>query len=197
MGGDETVIPYEKRDLLRIKFCERLSLPRDTFIICSGGKITKEKNIIELIRAFNLLKICNIHLILFGSLTKDIEIEFNELLSADKRISYLGWADQTKINEILVFSDLAIFPGTHSVLWEQSIACGTPAIYRRRQFMTHVDVGGNCLFIEDGEIETIAQSLRQVLNDKNLYDSMKLVTRTIGVEIFSYGNIARRSINQM
>ena len=196
MGGDENVIPYEKRDALRAEICERLSIPNDTFIICSGGKINREKNIIELIKAFSLLENEDIQLLLFGSLTKDVEAEFYELLSKNDKISYLGWTDQKTINEILVLSDLAIFPGTHSVLWEQAIACGTPSIYRRRQFMTHVDVGGNCLFIEDGEEGTIAQALYQILKDKTLYNRMKLITRTKGIETFSYGNIARRAINQ-
>ena len=196
MGGDESVIPYEHRDVLRKDFCKRLSISTDEFIICSGGKINKEKKIIELIRAFNSIRTKNIHLLLFGSLTKDIETEFYDLISIDQRISYLGWADQKIINEVLVLSDLAIFPGTHSVLWEQAIACGTPVIYRRRQFMTHVDVGGNCIFIEDGEVDSIREALCKVIFDSTLYNTMKLVTRTKGVETYSYGNIARRSINQ-
>lgn len=196
MGGDENVIPYESRDLLRTEICKQLSISYDTYIICSGGKINREKKIIELIKAFSLLENKDIKLLLFGSLTKDIETEFYELLSKNKKISYLGWANQKIINEILVISDLAIFPGTHSVLWEQAIACGTPTIYRKRPFMTHVDVGGNCLFIEDGEVETIKQALYKVINDKTLYNRMRLITRTKGRETFSYGNIARRAINQ-
>lgn len=196
MGGDEERIPFDKRDEVRQNFSYSHAIPNDSFIICSGGKINKTKNIIELIRAFKQLNDSSLYLVLFGSVTPDIKQEYDQLVSECKNIINIGWANQKEINEILVLSDLAIFPGTHSVLWEQSIACGTPTIYRKREMMMHVDVGGNCLFIEDGSEDSIKQVLLSVINDHDLYNRMKKVTETKGRKAFSYRYIAQRSIGE-
>ncbi|MFY9475915.1 MAG: hypothetical protein WAQ34_08690 [Bacillota bacterium] len=62
--------------------------------------------------------------------------------------------------------------------------------------MTHVDVGGNCMFVEEGTVEELLLVIESVVRDKNHYNKMKHVAETKGIPYFSYANIARVAIGE-
>jgi hypothetical protein len=45
-------------------------------------------------------------------------------------IRYLGWVPSEKVYNYFFAGDLAFFPGTHSVLWEQAVGIGLPCILK-------------------------------------------------------------------
>ena len=136
----------------------------------------------------------NISLIVFGTPDQEMVNVIKPYSELDN-IIFTGWMDSNQINEILLSADLAIYPGTHSVLWEQSIGLGLPCIFKRWNGIEHVDVGGNCLFIEDSEIKTIIAVLKQVTKNKKLYESLKTNSLRKGPSNFSYSEIAKKSIS--
>jgi len=194
MGGDDDFIHLNKRDDIRAKICKDYNLSSSTFLITTGGKLNKEKRVLELIKACSTIK-KDMALLVFGSLAADIKEEFEKLVN-HKNIVYVGWANQEKIYNIFVASDLVVFPGTHSVLWEQAVACGVPCVFMDRDMMKHVDVGGNCVFLPKDDVETIHHTLINILDDKDSYQKMKEVAINKGVEYFSYASIAKRSIEE-
>lgn len=108
-----------------------------------------------------------------------------------------GFLENKRINELFLTADLGVFPGGHSVLWEQAVGCGLPCVFQYRKGMPHVDVGGNCRFITDSNVETIAEEIENVLNNSLLYDNMLKVARTEGIQCFSYRKIAQESIDYL
>ena len=106
----------------------------------------------------------------------------------------IGWINNIEIHEYLLISDLAVFPGKHSVIWEQAVGCGIPAIFKRIDGHEHIDLGGNCLLIDDGSVEEIKQALISILNDQLLYQKMKKISVRDGRKYFSYMNISSRAI---
>lgn len=192
MGGDEDYINLKDKPLLQKSIRESYKIPNNSIVIASGGKINKGKNIVELMEAIG--NIDGYYLIVFGSLSDDIKEEFNQKLSQYNNIIYLGWANQEQVNNYLLSADMAVFPGTHSVLWEQTVACGTPAIYKKWDMMTHVDVGGNCVFIDQCDPLSIRSAIVRLTNDKDRFDKMKSIAINKGATLFSYDNIALRAI---
>ncbi|MFK1961527.1 hypothetical protein ACIXEH_11290 [Bacteroides fragilis] len=75
----------------------------------------------------------------------------------NEKIHYVGWLSSEKTIEYFFASDLAVFPGTHSVLWEQAVGIGIPSIFKYWDGMTHVDLGGNCLFLFENSSEEISK----------------------------------------
>jgi carbamoylphosphate synthase large subunit len=123
---------------------------------------------------------------------KDIEIG---KLSLNKNIHCIGWIPSEKVYDWFLASDLAVFPGTHSVLWEQAVACGVPCVFKHWDGMEHVDVGGNCKFLYNDSIDEIKNILLDIVKNKDNYEKMKNVAIKKGVNEFSYLEIAKRSIN--
>lgn len=192
MGADNERISQLRADGTREKTRESLNI-KDEFVLITGGKIDKAKNLHLLMRAFNDLNLENTKLIIFGNLKDDIKAEFEEL-KRNPNIIYIGWIAADDVYKYMLASDLAVFPGTHSVLWEQACGCGLPAVYKKWPGMTHVDRDGNCEFLCEDSVEEIKSILYEIVSNKEKYKSMKGAAENNCVSYFSYDQIAKRAI---
>jgi len=117
-----------------------------------------------------------------------------ETLSKSDSIRYIGWIDSYKAYDYFLASDLAVFPGTHSVLWEQAAGTGIPCVFRYWEGMDHIDAGGNCKFLYSDETSEIQKVIEEIVNDKKGYERMKIVAEEVGVKKFSYREISKKAI---
>lgn len=193
IGAESEKIGFANQNEIRREIRTNFSLKEDDFVLVSGGKIDKRKNIHHLIEAVNQLDNPKIKLLLIGVPNEEMK-DIVERISGTDYIKKAGWVEPESIYNYFLASDLAIFPGTHSVLWEQAVGTGIPCIFKRWKGMAHVDVGGNCIFIEKGDIETIKQAICKIYNNKSKYKEMKKAAVDKGISYFSYREIARKSI---
>ena len=89
-------------------------------------------------------------------------------------------------------SDLGVFPGTHSVLWEQYTGLGVPCIFGEWDGIKHLDVGGNCVFVSSRD--DLFNQLKHILFDVMAYKEMLASAKAKGPESFSYTAIANKAI---
>ncbi|MBL1351788.1 MAG: glycosyltransferase family 4 protein [Zetaproteobacteria bacterium] len=199
LGMDDSETDLGQRDSIRNETRKRIGVQPDDFVIICGGKIDKRKNIHVLLEAYSQLKTSSAHsstkLVIFGVPTEEMSY-LTEQMAAQKDIIYLGWLNPGDVNPYILASDLACFPGTHSVLWEQVVGLGVPALFRRWKGMEHVDVGGNCLFLEEDGVAALTNALKKIINDKDVYSAMMDVARSRGTDEFSYYRIASQAIGQ-
>jgi 1,2-diacylglycerol 3-alpha-glucosyltransferase len=194
LGADHTEIDFLSRNEYRDNIIEHAKFEKDDFIIVTGGKIDERKNIHHLMEAVSLINNPKIKLIVFGSVIEEMKEKIMSLASSNN-INYVGWISVNDSYKYLLSADLAIFPGTHSVLWEQAVGLGVPAVFKSWEGMQHVDVGGNCLFLENVSTRLIKETIERVFNDQSLYNNMKDVAMTDGINKFSYFEIAKKAID--
>ena len=144
-------------------------------------------------QAVNDLNIDNIKLIVFGTPTPDLKSEI-DILSQSNKIKFIGWITPDETYDYFFAADLAIFPGTHSVLWEQAVGIGLPCIFKQWEGMRHIDVGGNFLFLEHGTSEEIFSAISSLYKNKALLANMKQIAMSKGISEFAYSQIAKRAI---
>lgn len=132
-------------------------------------------------------------LILFGKPNEKMKSEVEQLIKG-KDIIYIDWLASKEIYKYFFASDLAIFPGTHSVLWEEAVGLGLPCIFKKWEGIQHVDLGGNSIFIKEVNSASIKDILLRITNDKNLYNEMKVKAEILGPKTFIYSEIAKRAI---
>ena len=125
MGADDTKIHWDQRATIRNTLRQSFGIADQDLLLITGGKIDIRKNILALMKVVSQLDRSDIKLLLFGTPSKDIEDEFNKL-SKHPHIRSIGWIDAEKVYDYFFAADLAIFPGTHSVLWEQAVGTGLP-----------------------------------------------------------------------
>lgn len=195
MGGDDDKIRFAEQQDVRTQIRREHDIADDDFLIITGGKIDRAKNIHLLMQAVSGLGYEKVRLLVFGQPNDAMKAEIEEL-AKDKHIRHIGWIPSEAVYDYFLASDLAVFPGTHSVLWEQACACGLPGIFKKWPGMLHVNVGGNALFLEQDSAEEMQAVVRKLLDEPEIYRKMKQTAVEKGVKVFSYRDIARRSIEE-
>lgn len=170
MGADDKHIVGKDRAKVRNHVRSQYSIPQDAFLIVTGGKLDGRKNIHILCAAIKELG-HPVHLLMFGKPTPEMEPVFDTYRSCDN-ITQLGWIDGTATYDLFLAADLACFPGSHSVLWEQSVACGVPGVYKYWDYMTHVNDGGNATFVRNINKQSLKEEIQRILSGNN-YEKMK------------------------
>ena len=193
MGGDEALVNWDNRMSIRKEVRMRYDITDDAFLVVTGGKIDRTKNIHLLVDAVSCLSNNNIFLLVFGSLTEEMK-EYC-MPKFKENIQYLGWLDSKDVYPYFLSADLAVFPGTHSVLWEQAMACGVPGIFKDWDGgFSHIDCGGNALLLKEISTDTLTDEISRLVNDNTRYNEMKSVAENAARKEFSYIEIAKKAI---
>ena len=193
LGIDNTEIDYSNRDGISSNIREELGIKNDDFVVVTGGKIDSLKNIHLLMKAIKEIDNPKIRLIVFGKVAPEMQNEINELLDSPQ-IHFVGWIPAAKSVDYFFASDIAFFPGTHSVLWEESVGLGVPGIFKRWKGIEHVDLNGNCLFLDTVDVTEIKKTILYVYNNPEILKKMKATAIDEGIKQFSYFEIAKKAI---
>ncbi len=191
LGVDDDLIPSD-RVSVREKIRKELDCSLDSFLIFTGGKINRLKNTHILLEAINRMDNKNLHLVICGVLTPEMEY-LKETFDSNPYIHYLGWCDAERVMNVMIASDLACFPGTHSTLWEQSVGVGLPTVFKHWDEMEHVNVNGNCVFVKGEDVEELVVVLNELVNKGDIYNDLKRLGIKASKSLL-YSEIARKAI---
>ena len=191
MGADDEIVEETKRtpdDDLKEKF----GIEKGNFLIVTGGKIDAAKTqTLLLMDAVTRIEQKNVKLIVFGSVAEEIKDEFSKRLN--DRVLYAGWLDSRESYRYFNMADLVVFPGRHSVYWEQVVGLGKPMIVKYWEGTTHVDIGGNVRFLYRDSADEIYENLVTLIENESELQKMQAAADN-GMKYFSYRQISRRYI---
>ena len=190
MGVDDDSIPSNRAEV-RESIRKELAISQTDIVIFTGGKIDRLKNTHVLLDALKKINNMKVHLIICGTLTPEMEF-LKQKIDSISNIHYLGWCNAERVMNCMVASDIACFPGTHSTLWEQSVGVGLPIICKRWDEMDHVNVNGNCIFLQDDSIEELYETLNYAIENANL--EILRQKAIVASERFLYSKISKRAI---
>lgn len=196
MGVDDAQLKLKNKIDIKKELFKSFGIEKHDFVIVTGGKIDEKKNIHLVMLAVNKLQQKNVKLVVFGTVAPEVKLYFDTLLISEC-IIFIGWLTAEEITDCFISADLIVFPGTHSVLWEQAVGIGIPCLFKYWEGMTHVDVGGNCEFLYRDDSDEIFYILNNILNDREKYVSMKQIAIKNGLNEFSYSAIAKKAINEI
>ncbi|MBQ9886566.1 MAG: glycosyltransferase family 4 protein [Lachnospiraceae bacterium] len=194
MGYDTDKIDFDASEAIRTEIRERHGIREDNFVLIIGGKLAKNKNIIETLRAFSRIEDKNMRLVVFGPVYEDVKEDFFKLTEADKRIVYIGELQASEINNYFIASDLGVFPGRHSVVWEQAVGMGLPCIFRDYGEDSHLNIGGNCFALKNCDEDGIYEAITNCISNSDVYETMRKCAVEKGRKQFSYFEIAKKSL---
>lgn len=196
-GVDDSLFTYKDKVTYREKIRRELNISDSDFVVITGGKIDERKKIHVLLKAFSDLVdealLTNCRLIVFGKPTDAMKSVIDEL-SDHKYIHYLEWIDSKDIFKYFFASDVAFFPGTHSVLWEEAAGLGIPAVFYSWKGVHHLDKGGNCLYIKKNDYDNLKRTFKYLFSDTEVLNNIKRVSEIVGPKYFSYSNISKQAI---
>lgn len=160
------------------------------FVIVFGGKIDKHKTqVLMLMDAVNTMEDKNVKLLVFGSIIPDLKKAVEDRCS--DRVKYIGWATSDQSYDYFGMADVVCFPGRHSVYWEQVAGMGIPLIVKRWDGTTHVNVGGNVLFLDSDGVADIQDAIKKVKDSYSTFKQAAVQSKST----FMYSKIAERCID--
>lgn len=194
MGADDDLVEAAEKPEVRREIRSKYHIAEDDFLIMTGGKIDQFKTqTLLLMKAVQKIKNPKVKLIVFGSITTDLKEKVNALADGEK-VQSIGWIQAKDSYQYFAAADLVVFPGRHSVFWEQVAAQGIPMLCKKWDGTTHVDVGGNVRFLEKDSADEIQAAIEELLNQPEKYQQMKRVAVEQGKKTFLYSDIAKRCI---
>lgn len=194
MGADDESVERAARKEVHSRVRETYHLEQDDFLIVTGGKIDAFKTqTLLLMQAVQEISNQHLKLLVFGSIEEELKEKFFSLCDG-KKVQYIGWARGEQSYEYFAAADLVVFPGRHSIYWEQVAAQGVPMLCKYWEGTTHVDIGGNVQFLMEDSVETIKEKITELLDNPEEYEQMKRSAGGKGKDAFSYRLIARKSV---
>lgn len=195
LGYDPELIDFSQRDSIRAKIRAQHGLKDSDIVLCHGAKFSDEKKTAELVQAFELLskKFENLKLLLFGSFVVDYE---NKVFSngIPDGVIYMGMLENKDYYNVYLSSDLAVFPGGQSVLWQQAIGCGIGTVIPNLPHTQYLNLGGNTVFFDGDTVDVIYKKLYEIIEQRS-YIHMGQVAREKGIDYFSFKRIAQQMID--
>lgn len=192
MGADDERVEEASKPEVRQSIREKYGLAEDDFVIMTGGKIDAFKTqTLLLMEAVSKIDNPKVKLVVFGSVTPELKDKVNALADGEK-VKYIGWVLAKDSYDYFAAADLVVFPGRHSVFWEQVVAQGIPMFVKYWDGTTHVDLGGNVKLLTKDSVGEIKEAIEEVLTGDN-FAKMKNAAE-VASENFKYSKIAERSI---
>ncbi|MBQ7594303.1 MAG: glycosyltransferase family 4 protein [Synergistaceae bacterium] len=196
MGADDDLVNEAKKPEVIDEIRRKHNIQPDDFLIMTGGKIDRAKTqTLLLMEAVRNIQNEHVKLIVFGSVEEFMREKFYSLVD-DVNVQYIGWVEARDSYKVFAASDLVVFPGRHSVFWEQVTGLGIPMLCKDWEGTHHVDLGGNVRFLTQDSTQEIQREIERLINFPEEYKRMKSVALNEGIKTFSYKNIARQSIEE-
>lgn len=194
MGADDEEVERAGTLANQQRVRDELGISEEDFLIVTGGKIDEWKTqTLLLMEAINNIKRDNVKLLIFGPVSDKIRDKFDALLDKNK-MRYASWANTQQSYDYFAIADLVVFPGRHSVYWEQVVGQGKPMICKYWKGTTHVDCGGNVVFFKEDSVKEIQKKICDLIKLPEVCTRMRKVATEIGKEKFSYKAIAGYAI---
>lgn len=194
MGADDDLVEAAAKPVVREKIRQQYRIADDDFLVMTGGKIDQFKTqTLLLMEAVQKIENPKVKLVVFGSVTLELKDKVAALADGVK-VQSIGWIQAKDSYQYFAAADLVVFPGRHSVFWEQVAAQGIPMLCKKWDGTTHVDVGGNVRFLEKDSVSEIQNAIEELVNYPEVYQKMKEIAVDQGKKTFLYSDIARRCI---
>lgn len=194
MGADDELVEKAKSTNARSRIRQKYGIKDDDFLVMTAGKIDQWKTqTLLLMQAVQNISNDKVRLIVFGSVTQELMDQVKALADSTK-VQYIGWVQSKDSYDYFEAADLVVFPGRHSVMWEQVTGQGKPMLVKDWPGTHHVDLGGNVKFLHEDSVDDIFSGIQYLVENPNDYLKMFNVAQEKGKQTFSYYEIARRAL---
>jgi len=195
MGADDELVETAKEPDVRRNLRKKYGIAPDDFLIMTGGKIDLAKRqTLLLMQAVQSIPSERVKLIVFGSVVDELKEEIARL-SDGVKVQYIGWIDAKESYDYFASSNLVVFPGRHSVFWEQVVAQGVPLVIKYWEGTTHVDIGGNCQFLYEDSVDEIQHVIESLVDYSEKYQQLWDAAQKSVKNNFLYSEIAKKSLS--
>jgi len=206
LGADTDLARKTKHDRAGARIRREFGIPDEAIVVFTGGKFMPAKKTHLLIQALAEGDASDLHLLLVGDAWKG-QLEYKRLLlglgSSNPRVHFAGWVDGKEVYRYMDASDLAVFPASQSVLWQQSLSMGLPLIVGAgtesgNQDPSYMNPYGAIVIlpVEDIRSDVIAREIRRMTSDRERLREMQSAAQRTADELLDYDIIVEKTLQR-
>ncbi len=199
LGAQLETLPYVRKQALRAEVRSALGMPPDAKMIVLAGKLDEKKRPVELAEAFVRLNKRNWWLLYVGSMDESVRSRVAAACRDNERVRFTGFLPGERVLEHIAASDFAVYPGAHSVLWEQTVCLGIPAAFHEPEpgDAAHLSDPANpgAFFLKTGSADELFDMLNRFTRDEEAARRMGENARRYGERNLSYTQIAKDALD--
>lgn len=201
LGADVDLCHEIKKSKRPLELSEKYNIGKDSKVIVTGGKLAPRKKTEILIQAFIDLPFEDRHLFIIGDSSKE-DADYKSMLESISRdvpnIHFTGWLAKDEVYTHYHIADIAVFPASQSILWQQAIAAELPLLVGNTggQSIEYLNLYNNIIIMENDTINTqsITDNITQVLRNNDLSRSMKIGARKVALEQLDWNRLINRTL---
>lgn len=190
----------------RARVRSSLAIPDDALVIFSGGKLAPYKRTEDVIAAVGSLAGLSVHAIIVGAADAANPGYADQLAKAAAQLDtvhLVGWQDRAGVYAHMAAADIAVFPASQSVLWQQSLGMGLPLIVsessaalRGVQHVDYLNRHNNLIKLDPAIdlVEQIAGHALRLHEDRAVLATMSQGALRTAADILDYAAIAQRTL---
>ena len=167
------------------------------------GRLSKEKNIDNLIKAFSLLPNIfreQVELYLIGPKNNDYEKlrEFTKNLGLEDIVTFTGERFGEEKIDALLDLDVYVHPAYSDVVGisvMEALALGLPTIVTRTSHMSYFYNSGAFIMVEPTAVE-LCRGITEILNDKKTWKTLSLKAKELYKSTFNWTEVVNKMLEQ-
>jgi 1,2-diacylglycerol 3-alpha-glucosyltransferase len=178
-----------------------LGIPESDIVIFTGGKLEPWKRTELLIEAVQSLPSLPLQLIVVGESGEkhgDYKKALVEMSRSQPNIRFVGWLKPEGIYKHLDMADMAVFPASQSILWQQAIAMGLPLVVGNagNQDMSYLNLHDNIVILEKQDIRSdrLAQEIERMASDPATMRAMSAGATRVADECLNWDKLVQRTL---
>lgn len=180
---------------------ERLGYGAEDIVIFTGGKLAPPKRTEMLIEAVRKLSHLPLRLVVVGeagSADAAYAEQLHESANGMPNVLWTGWLGPREIYTHLDMADLAVFPASQSILWQQAIASGLPLLCGNvgHQDITYLNAADNVIQLSAGEItvERLTVEIAALAGDRDRMRRMRRGAQRVADEMLDWNRLIERTL---
>jgi 1,2-diacylglycerol 3-alpha-glucosyltransferase len=207
LGTDQQYAAQISDSDVRHRIRAELGIGADDLVVFTGGKFAPYKRTEDVLAAVSRLNGSAAHAIVVGSADAahlGYAQHIENLAAENPRLHMVGWQDREGVYAHMAACDIAVFPASQSVLWQQSLGMGLPLILSERsealrgvQSVGYLNRHDNLIVLdlEQPLTDQIASHLQRLSLDRPRLAAMSRGARQTAAEILDYDTIAARILS--
>lgn len=189
----------KSNDLISLR--ARYQVNPNTRVILTGGKLGPRKRTELLIAAFKDLDLEDTRLIVIGD-SAEQDGAYLDMLVAEAAghpdIYFTGWLGKEEVYRHLAVSDLAVFPASQSIIWQQAISMGLPLIVGNtgEQSIEYLNLYDNIVILDKDaiKVENLRFHINRILTEEGLYAIMNAGALAVARECLDWNSLIDRTL---
>lgn len=177
-----------------------MGIAADEVVLVTGGKLTPAKRTELAIAAVQRLPDLPLRLIVLGDASRrdrDYREKLEAAAGAD-RVVFVGWQDRVGVYRHLDMADLAVFPGSQSVLWQQAIGMGLPLVVGDvgGQDVSYLNLHDNIVVLDRERLDArhLARAIAEIAGDESLRSRMASGARRVADECLDWNKLIEKTL---